>query len=251
MEPPFVLLTHHNKFNLDLLSILRRQVGKRPSSKTDVPIPAWAQMLVSPDPDDPESFVLPLCVMRAKVDSLGPLTPGQRFSNREVSYWQLDSSQKLSALLRDKHFVEFPTIEVWHEGAFRGTIVDSRGAIERVIEEERRPKRRRLDVQAGKKAIKGLLGGYGSESEQDEEGEESNVLSMLGGYAGSDNEDSPAVAGAEEEDITELLDEEDAEGEDDTDYRTMLDSLQVSKGKEGVDGIDDVVDWGDSGSEEE
>ena len=248
-----MLLTHHNKFDVDLLSILRRQVGKRPISKTDAPVPAWAQLLVSPDPDDPEGFVSPLCIMRAKVDSLGSLTPGQRFPKREVSYWQLDSTQKLSALLRDKHFVEFPTIEVWHESAFRGTIVDARGAVERVIEEERRPKRRKLDVQAGKKAIKGLLGGYGSESEQDEEGEESNVLSMLGGYAGSDEEDRPllAVASAEEEDLSGLLDEEDAEGEDDTDYRTMLDSLQASKEEGGVDGMDDEVDWGDSGSEAE
>jgi hypothetical protein len=181
------------------------------------------------------------------------------------SYVELDGAQKLSSLLRNTHFVEFPTIEVWEQGVFRGTIIDATGKVESVIEEEAvlpARKRRRVNVKAGKKVMKGLLGGYGSDSgAEEEEEEEKNMLAVLGGYAGSDEEgeeepvkqeDSALSVGQKmalenEEDTDEVDIKEDLE----VDYRALLNSIQATPtGNLAEEISDDEADWANSEEED-
>jgi hypothetical protein len=142
-------------------------------------------------------------------------------------------------LLRETPFVEFPTIEVWEEGdvGFVGTIVDGQGSVMKYADDgERRAKRRKLNVGAGKKAIHGLLGDYGSDDEDGGE-EESGVMAMLGEYAGSD-EDGDHVA--------ERVDEEDEETVVKLDPAALLELVQQAQALDPEAVNEDLVDWGDS-----
>ncbi|KAJ7774247.1 hypothetical protein DFH07DRAFT_878040, partial [Mycena maculata] len=201
-EKPYTLLTHRNRADTPLLSLLQRAVSDAGRKDPSV-IPAWVRTLACPDTTDPDdnTFTPPQCVVRAT-------TPR--------AHHLLDATQPLLALLRGTHFVEFPAIDVWEE--FRGTVVDAGGAITQVAEpgeRERAPKRRKLDRKAGK-AIAGLLGGYGSSSDEEEGGQEGgkangkekekekNGLEMLGGYSGSEDEaEARVVMQAEEGDSDE------------------------------------------------
>ncbi len=173
-----------------------------------------------------------------------------------TGFYKLDPSRSIGALLKHKHFVEFPTIEIWEEDAFQGTIVDDRGAAVHDDYDSPRPKRRKLNAKQAKKAMSGLLGGYGSE-ENDEGAEERNVLNMLGGYAESGDEEGEEDWG-----------DEDAEGETDEEYEkdpevlaAMLQKLRDAGALRdpGADSAfagygvadDEQVDWGESGGEEE
>jgi len=154
------------------------------------------------------------------------------------AFYKLDPAQKLSVLLRNTPFVEFPTIEVWEEGdtAFVGTIVDAQGSVMKYADDgERRAKRRKLDVGAGKKAIHGLLGDYGSDDEDSGEGEgEGGVMSMLGEYAGSDEDE-------EAEDLGE-----DEEADIDLGPAALLELVRQAQVLDAQAGDEDLVDWGDS-----
>ncbi|OCH92889.1 hypothetical protein OBBRIDRAFT_772500 [Obba rivulosa] len=260
-EAPFTLVTHRNALETPLLSIMRTRVTERSNSKKEKPIPSWLIPLISPDPDVPESFTPPTCVMRTPLDPLSSLShsggprPGQLLC---AGYYRLDSALPLGAILKHKNFVEFPTIEVWEDGAFHGTIVDDQGAVLHG-DEEHRPKRRKLNVREGKKAITGLLGGYGSEDEDEGDVEERNVLDLLGGYAGSEDEQT-------EETNREEPSDEDAEGETDEEYEgdpeqlaALLEKLRQAGALRdpNADGAlaslgdpdDEQVDWGDSADE--
>ena len=201
-------------------------------------------------------------------------------------YYKLNPTEPLEKVLRHKQFVEFPTIEVWEDGAFTGTVVDDRGAVmhdKPDSEDERKPKRRKLNAKEGKKAINGLLGGYGSGSDdEDEKADEKDVMGLLAGYAGSDdeggsekvdqeeNKPDPSVNGGSP--ISHLLDEdawgdEDAEGETDDEYveesaenvAAMLEKLRQAGALRdpsgdgriavGEEEDEEQVDWGDSGDE--
>lgn len=194
-------------------------------------------------------------------------------------YYKLDPTESLEKVLRHKQFVEFPTIEIWEDGSFTGTVVDDRGAVMLDSEDERKPKRRKLNVKEGKKAINGLLGGYGSGSDDDEEerAEEKNVMGMLAGYAGSDDdndgegqEEGPSKTIKHEEPPISPLDEdgwgdEDAEGDTDDEYveesaenvAAMLEKLRQAgalrdpsgDGRIALGDDEEQVDWGDSGDE--
>ena len=185
--------------------------------------------------------------MTAQLDPISLVLSGSR---PKAGYYRLDPTHTLAILLRNAHFVEFPTIEVWEE--FHGTVVDEQGSITYHGEEdERKPKRRKIDPKAGKKAISGLLGGYGSEDEEDE-ADAHNVLSMLGGYTGSDEEEEGGAVGVEDD-----LGDEDAEGETDDevelDQAALLELMRQAQGNEKWTGDvseDDLVDWGDSGEDE-
>ena len=145
-----------------------------------------------------------------------------------MGYYKLDPSLPLSKALHSTHFVEYPTIEVWQE--FHGTIVDGNGTIIHYAEEERAPKRRRLNAKAGRKAIRELVGGYGSgEDEVDKD-----VLSMLGEYAESDE-------GAE----TPTDTEENTEVEDDDDLHVDSDPGGLLQPGDEGDGSEEEVDWGE------
>jgi hypothetical protein len=150
----------------------------------------------------------------------------------------LDCAQPLETLLRHTQFVEFPTIEVWEE--FEGTIVDIQGVVQQ--EEQRPTKRVKLNHRAGKKAIQGLLDGYGS-SEEDEQ-EAQNVLGTLDQYAGSDDEklfQEDNRTGADGED------DNDAEIEVDIDPGVLLKLLRNVRERDKAWTVedDDAIDWGD------
>jgi len=179
-------------------------------------------------------------------------------------YYKLGVDKPLETVLKHKQFVEYPSIEVWEDGAFHGTVVDDQGAVQLDDEDERKPKRRKLTVREGKKAMNGLLGDYGSEEEEDTR-EEPNAFGLLAGYA-SDGEqtggDSAMQAFQSEED--DGLGDEDAEGETDEEYMeentedlaTLLGKLREAgalrdpRGDGHLVGVeDDQVDWGESDDE--
>ena len=127
----------------------------------------------------------------------------------QPAYHSFDPSQPLINLLRHTHFVEFPTIEIWED--FQGIIVDTQGVV-RQQEDEQQPKRRKMNPKAGRLAINGLLGDYGSEDNE----EAPNVLAALDNYAESD----------------------DGDGEGELDPAMLLDLMQQARGEW-------AVDWGD------
>ncbi|KAI0677146.1 hypothetical protein C8Q78DRAFT_1065765 [Trametes maxima] len=269
-EPPFSLLTHRNTLEMPLLSAMQAHVSERSRSKKDKAPPAWVQTLALPDPDVPDTFAAPLCVMNTPLDPLAALNtlssmphPGRLL---RAGYYKLDPSKPIGMVLRHKHVVEFPTIEVWEEDTFQGTIVDDRGSVVHDEHDEPRPKRRKLNPKQAKKAMSGLLGGYGSE-EDGEADEERNVMSLLGGYAGSDDDGGNDGVHAGGNAVGEDWGEEDAEGETDEEYEgdpevlaAMLEKLReagalrdpgVDCALAGYGGLDEEqVDWGDSGGEE-
>ncbi len=271
LDSPFTLLAHRITLETSLLSAIQTHVTERSRSKKDKTVPSWAQALVLPDEEVPDSFTPPLCLMSTPLDPLAALSsnphvpqPGRLLRS---GYYKLDSSKALGAVLKHKHFVEFPTIEVWEEDAFQGTIVDDRGAVVRDEPDEHRPKRRKLNPKQAKKAICGLLGDYGSDGEEDGE-EQRNVMTLLGGYAESD-EESGAERGSETGDPgafdEEAWGDEDAEGETDDEYESRPEELAAMLQKlrdagalrhPGGDGVgyggadDEQVDWGDSGEED-
>ena len=235
-EPLHTVLTHKNRFETPLLTLLRAKVAEHPNgTRSDLSLPPWITTLLHPDPDDPDSFVPPQCLMAAQVDP--------RLGLRSHStFYRLDPSQKLSVLLRDTSFVEFPIIEVWEEGdeAFVGTIVDTQGSVTKYADDgERRTKRRKLDVGAGKKAIRGLLGDYGSDDDGEREG---GVMSMLGEYVGSDEDDDGQI---ETEDL-----EEDEEADMHLDPAALLELVRQAQAIEAPKNDEDLVDWGDSDEEQ-
>jgi len=185
--------------------------GKNHSRK-ESSYPEWVKCLVNPDSDDdPESFTNPQCVMQA-------LIPYQVRGRSQPAYHSFDPSQPLINLLRHTHFVEFPTIEIWED--FQGIIVDTQGVVKQQ-EDERQPKRRKMNPKAGRLAINGLLGDYGSEDDEQEE-EAPNVLAALDNYAESD----------------------DGDGEGELDPAMLLDLMRQARGEWAVE-EDDIVDWED------
>lgn len=132
--------------------------------------------------------------------------------------------------------------------------MDTQGAVTQQPEEPK-PKRRKLSTKAGKKAMTGLLGGYGSDSE--EEADVQNVMSLLGGYAGSDDDEDVEEVKDGTMDMDDLGDE-DADGDTDDDIElnpaALLELMRQTQGSdrwaENV-GDDDLVDWGDESGEDE
>ena len=221
-EQPFILITHKNNIKSSLLTLIRSHMKSdgRNHSKKESSYPEWAKRLVNPDPDDdPESFTNPQCVMQALISH----------QLRGPAYYSFDPSQPFINLLRHSHFVEFPTIEVWEE--FQGIIVDTQGVV-RQSEDGRQPKRRKLNPKAGRLAINGLLGEYGSE----EEGQAPNMLTALDNYAESGDDDNG-------------LNENDDERDVEIDPAILLDLLRRARDETAVE--DDIVDWGDYDSEQE
>lgn len=217
------------------LSARLQERSQSKKKEREKPLPEWLMDLITPSSDDTTSFVPPVCVMPTKLDPLaavssihssGGLKPGHI---TRQAFYKLAYDRPLAEILKHKHFVEFPTIEVWEDGAFTGVIVDDKGSVLRREGDFgdddgwRKPKRRKLGKQAGKKALGGLLGGYGSGSDEDgdeDAKEEKNVFNMLSGYAGSDDGKEEEAEEALPKQPLECqfdyeLGEEDAEGETD------------------------------------
>ncbi|CDO71314.1 hypothetical protein BN946_scf184908.g71 [Trametes cinnabarina] len=273
-EPPFSLLTHRNTLETTLFAAMRAHVSERSKSKKDKAPPTWVQELVLPDQDVPDSFAPPLCVMSTPLDPLASLNgqnhipqPGRLL---RFGYYRLDPNLPIGTVLKHKHFVEFPTIQVWEEGAFQGTIVDDRGAVVHNDADLPQPKRRKLDAKQAKKAMSGLLGGYGSD-EEDAGEEEHNVMNLLEGYAGSDEEGggevAEATAGVDEEwgtEDAEGVTDDEMEGDPVADPEALAAMLQklreagalrdpgAGSAFSGLGGMEEEqVDWGESDAEED
>ncbi|KAF7983895.1 hypothetical protein HWV62_18256 [Athelia sp. TMB] len=241
-QPTYSFLTHKNHYETTLLKVLQGKISDRVSKPQGDPLPAWIPSLILPDPDDPASFTLPLCLISVHTDPRSGLRP-------DSTFYKLDPNQKLSVLLRNTTFVEFPTIEVWEDGdtKFGGTILDAAGEVTRHADGERRAKRRKLDVRAGKKAIAGLLGDYGSDDDEEDK-EEANVMAALGAYAESD-EDDPTIDvvladGTDDEDDTEDVE---LTGEQLLELMRQAHTLDAQQ----VGGEDEQLDWGDSENDED
>ncbi|KAF9569368.1 hypothetical protein CPC08DRAFT_653352 [Agrocybe pediades] len=255
--PPFTLLTHKNDLKTPLLQLLRLrlQEKEKATKKETLPFPEWVRHLVFPDPDDPESFVNPQCVMEAQVNPVAV-----RRANAKKAHHAFDPTQPLGSVLGQTRFVEYPSIEVWDQ--FPGTFINSLGLLRQ--EEERPRKKRKIDRKAGKLAIAGLLGGYGSEDDEDGEAKEDtepkNMLAALGDYAESDEEeamvDDMANAGdagvrmgdvAEDEDMAVELSEDEDDGDAEVDPAVLLELMRAARGGEWTLEADDedAVDWGD------
>lgn len=235
---PIRMLTHRNRLDQSLLTNLQAHLQERSQSKKkekEKPLPEWLTDLITPPSDDPEGFIPPVCVMPTKLDPLaavssthshGGLRPGHI---TRQAFYKLPFDKPLAEAFKHKHFVEFPTIEVWEDGAFTGTVVDDRGAVvyddrdyDDVDDSWRRRKRRKLGKKEGRKKLGGLLGGYGSgsEDEGDEDAkEEKNVFNLLSGYGGSDGEGEESSTADPQKTFESQFDydlgDEDADGETD------------------------------------
>ncbi|KIJ70326.1 hypothetical protein HYDPIDRAFT_23441 [Hydnomerulius pinastri MD-312] len=258
--PSHTVLSHRNQLTATLLTALQRHISWTPSKTQklkEAALPDWLPPLVNPHPDDPEGFNPPHCYIYAHVDVPQAIYPGVVPTTTKGTYYhKLDPALNLSELLRNTHFVEFPTIHVFDPDAssFQGTVVDKAGSIARFSEDERdgerAVKRRKLSQNAGRKAIAGLVGGYGSESgsqsEEDTEINKTNGLVMLGGYSGSDD-DEKVRSGTEAyhmEDESRALDDVDSSSDvEDTPLDPVV-LLELVKQAQGA-ADEDAVDWGD------
>ncbi|KAN0131405.1 hypothetical protein V8E53_010782 [Lactarius tabidus] len=238
VQAPYILLTHRNDFNLSLSDLFQSRVSEH-KGKGRAELPAWVKTLALPHPDVPDTFTPPQFFIRAPLD----LTLGQR---ERYGFIKLNGEQKLSLLLRNKQFVEFPTIEVWEEGAFQGVLLDESGTFG--LQREQRPaKKRKLNARQGRAAIVGLLGDYGSEDSDDAD----TALAKLGEYEESGAESHNEQLTTSEEGHTDALSED---GDDDdeggaevaVDPATLLAMIQEARGRCEEEIEYDKVDWGDT-----
>jgi hypothetical protein len=252
---PIIIHTHRNNMSDSLLTMIQRHVSQRTNTRkrdSATHCPDWLVQLVLPPEEDPESFVPPQCVMAAPLDPRAFTSTGSR---PRSGYYSLDASQPLIEALKHTVFYEFPTIEVWER--FDGFLVDKEGLLthepkDERLETERRAKRRKLDLAAGKKAMQGLLAGYGSDgSEEDEaEGQNQNGLTALAAYDGSDS-DSVAAADEDEEDAGEDDDGDEPEVPSEDAILDIIKRRQNLREWTGEVAAEDAVDWGDGfGSDE-
>jgi hypothetical protein len=238
VQAPYILLTHRNSFNLSLRDLFQTRVSEH-KGKGRAELPTWVKTIALPHPDVPDTFTPPQFFIRAPLDLLS----GQR---ERYGFIKLNGEQKLSSLLRNKQFVEFPTIEVWEEGAFQGVLLDESGTFG--LQREPRPvKKRKLNARQGRAAIAGLLGDYGSEDSD----EADTALAKLGEYEGSGAESHNEQLTSSEEGHTDALSED---GDDDdeggaevaVDPATLLAMVQEARGRCEEDIEYDKVDWGDT-----
>ncbi|KAG6838012.1 hypothetical protein H0H93_008406 [Arthromyces matolae] len=248
-DPPLILLTHRNSTKTSLLD-LAQQAAERALSKKEGATHGWLRRFLFPDPDEPGLFTPPHFVMAITMD---PRLAVLQRSKSAGAHCRFDPAKSLLDVLRDTHFVEFPTIEVWEE--FNGTVVDLQGILKELpADEESRSKRRKLSVKQGKRTISGLLGGYGSD-ESGEEPEAPNGLEMLGGYTGSDDEGGDIGSEVEGGGDEDALMGSDEEGDVEIDPAVLLELMRHVHGEERwsekIKEDEDVedVDWGASEDE--
>lgn len=114
---------------------------------------------------------------------------------------------------------------------------------------ERRAKRRRLDVKAGKKTIAGMLGGYGSDTDEDKK--EENGMAALGAYASDEENGSEVEAGVAGTDVSdEDEDMLDAELTEEQLLALINQANALDAQIQSEVGDKDQADWGDSENEE-
>jgi len=255
-DSSFTLVTHKNAIDAPLLSIIRTHLEESASSKRENAIPRWVRSLMFPDPDESDSFALPQCVMLAKLDPLSALA-----LQVKTAYYDMNPAQNLSVLLRGKYFVEFPTIDVWM--TFRGTIMDTAGAITRHSVADERPRNTKSNPAAGKRTMATLLGGYGSDTEEpDGHADRESSLAALAAYTGSDSDhtgesdecDAGDGVDGDEGDF-EMAEDIDKSGEPEEESQLEPEALlelmrKIQADQQKWNGEDDEVDWGSSCEED-
>ncbi|THH10080.1 hypothetical protein EW145_g1585 [Phellinidium pouzarii] len=228
---PISLVTNKNNWEQTIQQLIRAGVKNTQRTKKDSVLLEWLHFDDEEEEDDcaPSSV---LCVMKRPkmLDDSPTLTYTER-----PSYYKLDWNSKLSSALRQKHFVEFPTISLVDESLFEGVLIDDSGAAEDM--RERRFKRRKLDPAIAKKTITRLVGAYGS----DDDDEEANVLNTLGFYSESEgNSDADLGHDIDEEDADVLGDME----EPTKDFRRILDA-SVGERAVFIEEDEQDLNWGD------
>jgi hypothetical protein len=256
------IMTHKNNIDQPLLTILQAHVGdklkqvakRQGKSKVDSDNLGWLKELVFPDPPDQlESFAPPLCL----IQSTRPPSPHKSINrSKSRSYHSLDPFQKLSQSLRQKEFIEFPLIEVWEKDAFTDNgfaETDQHSRLyERVVEEvDGRPRKRRKVEVMGKKqgeaVVKGLLGGYGSSEDEEENGDQDSPRALvgLGQYEESEGEVELGVPDPD------TVDDSEGTGSDDEVIDSAVLIQQLKSAGFAFDPVamgDEEVDWGDDDS---
>ncbi|KAJ3743339.1 hypothetical protein DFH05DRAFT_1198383 [Lentinula detonsa] len=286
--PSFSFLTHRNSIKTPLLSLVANQVRdrrnaeqKRDKSKgkqkaaadTDKHVtgqsifPPWLLEFVEEisTSDSEQTTSSPFdSLIRAPILPTALTITGTR---PNAAYHRILPTVPLLTALRNTHFVEYPTLELWPQGEFSGIIADQHAETQareafgqQLIYErgdlrpeddssemaERRAKRRKIELKAGKKAISGLLDGYGSQDESGQEGERKaeddrpaqSGLKMLGAYSDSDDQDGKIEVDSDED--VEVSPE------------VLLELMRKAQGRSSWpdDSKDDErVDWGDDDSE--
>lgn len=264
------LVTHKNDIDKPLLTLLQTHVGeklkqaaKRGKSKADPKHSTngettleWLKELVFPDPPEQiESFIPPLCLIR----STKPFTSSQRTSFTRLkspSYHSLDPFQKLSQSFRQKEFIEFPLIEVWEKDTFI-----NRGFAETdqhdgwyktgVQETDGRPRKRRkigvMEKKQGEAVVKGLLSGYGSSEDGEEENSDQGSPKALDGLGQYEESDDQGEGGLEVRNPG-AIDDSESFGSDDevVDPAVLIHQLKSAGFAFDSAALDDEeVDWGD------
>lgn len=239
------LITHRNPISKTLLDILRSHIPQQPLQSRKHSLPDWVPPLVHPHPEDPEGFVHPDCYVHASPDFHYQPTAQAEF------YHKLDPTLPLSELLRNTHFVEFPTIHIFDRDAssFRGTVVDKTGRITRHQQDEaygRAPKRRKTNAQA----ISGLLGDYGSSSESEEDQPpKKDGLMMLGNY--SDYEVMEAASGSHlPHDIDDDAGDPEGSSSSEVEETPLEPEMLLELMKQARQAADEDIDWGDESQDE-
>ncbi|KAL0580798.1 Box C/D snoRNA accumulation [Marasmius crinis-equi] len=256
---PLNLLLQRNSLSTPLRKLIeshiedRLQKAAKASTKpggdtTTNPLPDWIHDLFpSSEPDDPDPPSLPLFLIRVSPEITQP-------NNKHRSYRSLAPNDPLLTSLRGIPFIEFPTIEVVDpdsvsEGSFNGVILQENSTDTANYHSlpDRSPKRRKLTVD--KKAMTGLLSGYGSSGsgsgsdEEDEKDRGKSALEGLGGYDSSNDEGRKDGENRMHVDNTDS--DEDSHVE--LDAAALEELVKLARAAGG--GEDDEVDWDDSDGE--
>lgn len=181
-------LAHRNPLTTSLGEIAETHLASQEKKKPKSDVPSWTREVLSQpssDNTDPPPKVL-------------YLLPKHSQQPPQISFHSLDPTQSLGENLRNKRFIEWPVIHIWLEEDFEGEIVGR----EREAREPSPPppKRRKLNADAGKKLLSGLVGKYDSDEEAedsdegadaDADGEAEGVFALM--EYGSDD-DPPLLA---------------------------------------------------------
>jgi len=228
---PLVLLTHKNDWAKTLRVLVHIHLKGASRIRKDPAVLDRVEALVGANADD-ESITEPLIAMQCPRSQ-------NHYSNQPPSrrtYYKLDWNAKLSSVLRNKAYVEFPVIEILEESCFDGILLDEEGN-KTSIETTR--KRRKLNSAAGKKAIVGLIGEYGSDGDEGED--DDNALDELGDYVDAESIEGEGSGHSEDDAEGDL-------GETELVSQSYLDG-NIHGGYTRDDNEDPELDWGDMDDE--
>lgn len=160
------LLTHRNTLNTSLSDLLQQHLLTK-NGDPDSSIPDWVRELVpapSSTPSTSKEDLPDIVYLLLK----HPPTPPKNH------YHPLDVSLSLEQLLRKKRFIEWPTVHISLADEFdEGHIIGQETPDTREDDLPSYPyKKRKLNPQAGKKVLSGLVGGYASDSDAEDDDED-------------------------------------------------------------------------------